>query len=47
MDFASDGDKAWKIAMGAAAGTGVGVICLLPQDVSADKRKRNCWSTDK
>lgn len=47
MDFASDGDKAFKIAMVAATAAGAAVVCSLPQDISADKRKRICSSSDK
>jgi hypothetical protein len=47
MDFAGQSDTAFKIAMGAAAASGVAVVCSLPQDISPDKRKKTCGSSGK
>ena len=47
MDFASDADTRYLIAMGAAAAGGTAVVCSLPQDISPDQRKRACWSSNK
>ena len=47
IDFASDADKIYLIVMGGAAAAGTAVVCSLPQDISPDKRKRACWSSDK